>query len=87
MLVGHLVNEKSREVRAANAQLVLNMAATLHLDDLEPLVDAPQVMAAVVKVIQGLANSLQEEELKEMLEILVSTADKEPEFCSRAPLA
>ena len=33
MLVGHLVHQQSREVRAAGAQLVLNMAATLHLDD------------------------------------------------------
>ena len=33
MLVGHLVHQQSREVRTAGAQLVLNMAATLHLDD------------------------------------------------------
>eukprot|EP00932_Pfiesteria_piscicida_P022060 SRR837773.8827.p1 GENE.SRR837773.8827~~SRR837773.8827.p1 ORF type:complete len:168 (+),score=69.56 SRR837773.8827:55-504(+) len=59
MLAAQL-SDGAHEVRAAGAQLVLGMVATLATEDLEPLRQAPEVAAAVVKVIQGLANTLQE---------------------------
>lgn len=77
MLQGCL-KDPTPEVRAAAAQLVLQM-----IEDLEPSaaeVLAP-TMAGVIEVIKDFGSSSKNEELlKEVLESLISAADEEPEF-------
>lgn len=71
------LGDSEAQVRAASAQLVLQL-----IEDLEPAEATPLagVMPAVVAVVQSLAKEAKEENLKETLQALVSAADEEPEF-------
>jgi len=71
------LQDASPEVRAAGAQLVLQLVESLEAEAAAPLA---QVMPAVTSCLQGFANEGIEEPLKETLEALIAAADAEPEF-------
>jgi len=71
------LTDSSAEVRAAGAQLVLQLVEDLEPEELPPL--AP-VMPSVVAAIQSLANEGSEDALKTTLQSLISAADEETDF-------
>jgi len=76
-MLGTTLSDTAPEVRAASAELVLELVECLEPEDAAPLA---QVMPGVLTALQGFAKASQEEPLKDTLEALVSAIDEEPEF-------
>mmetsp|Transcript_11732 Transcript_11732/g.37584 ORF Transcript_11732/g.37584 Transcript_11732/m.37584 type:complete len:1045 (+) Transcript_11732:3-3137(+) len=71
------LSDSEAEVRAASAELVLQLVEDLEPEEVEPI---KQVMPAIVPVLKNFASEGKEEPLKDSLQALVSAADAEPEF-------
>jgi len=76
MLQG-VLGDGSPEVRSAAVELVFQLVEDLQPEDVEPLT---RVMPAVISTIQAFAKEGKEEQLKEVLEALSSSAEEEPDF-------
>lgn len=76
-LLSSTLTDQAAEIRAGGAQLLLQLVEQLDPDSVKPLVAA---MPAVIAVVQGLANEMKEELLKETLQALSSAAEEEPDF-------
>jgi len=72
-----VLKDGSPEVRSAAIELVFQLVEDLAIEDVEPL---GRVMPAVISALQGFAKEGKEEQLKEVLEALCSSADEESVF-------